>query len=180
MPGTPPQWGSAPTHTSNVNIVRHVKATVGIQKPEEQPCPFGTRRRTPRTALGCSPAGVAVAPVLLSVCVFYVRSLQIATKLRHRHSKMLQPHPDQHSARSPFTLAGWAEPAAAHSCSWFGVHGTVEPRAVCSSLAMTREATGRLSRGRAASNQPGSHQEAEPLFQNKRLFAKRCFNSTDY
>lgn len=52
---------------------------------------------------------------------------------------MLQPHPDRHPTRSPFTLSGWAEPAAALGCSWFGVHRTVEPRAVCSDSARRRD-----------------------------------------
>lgn len=61
--------------SSNVNRVRHVKATVEMQKKEDasrditwlRPCPFGTCRLTPHGAgEATSPAGVAVAPALLS------------------------------------------------------------------------------------------------------------------
>lgn len=58
MPLSPPQWGSAPTRTSNVNIVRHVKDTVEMQKKEGKditwlpPCPFGRCRLIAHTAQG--------------------------------------------------------------------------------------------------------------------------------
>lgn len=118
---TPPQWGSAPTRTSNVNIVRHVKDTVEIQKIQGKDITwplvradwYHTRRRGDKF-VRCCRGGSGTS---FGLYVFYVRSLYIANKLRHRHSKMLQPHPYQYSIRSSFTFADCNEPTAVHSYS---------------------------------------------------------------
>lgn len=92
-PLTPLQWGSAPTHSTNVSMVRHVKATVGcriktqkwsklqkhnsdtnpLNKCSEQRCVRRAEadRQTPPTGQRCQVRSlvVAAALVLLSVCL---------------------------------------------------------------------------------------------------------------
>lgn len=94
-PLTPLQWGSAPTHSTNVSMVRHVKATVGcrikkntqkwskLQKHNSATNPWNkpserrrvqraeADRQTPPTGQRCQVRSlvVAAAPVLLSVCL---------------------------------------------------------------------------------------------------------------
>lgn len=171
---TPPQWGSAPTRTSNVNIVRHVKATVEIQKKKAK-IQLGYSRIPPVRADWYphtgrqvrSPLSVAAAPALLSVSLPSA-SVKTATASLKDAATSSVSMPDL-----VFFHFCWLEWAKSGS-RLFLVFSSSNGGPVCCRLvsaAATRRGDATAFTRTWRVNNLGLYKEAKLLFQNKTFYS---------